>query len=134
MVRRGVICLLILAGCGSARPEPADADALFFPRHDLPLGVGDAALLEGALVEEDLCLWVVAEGARFLVLWPSDTQPEVGNGEVLVRGPGGELLAETGSIVRLGGSGTDRASAESAVGPIPERCADAEFWAVSTVG
>jgi hypothetical protein len=123
---------LILAGC-SAQPTGAPT-TFFFPRHGDPLGAGDAALLEGEVVFADACLWVRSgNGTLFLPLWPADVVLGKINDRPAVLSADQELLIETGEDTLLGGSQTDRATAEQLVGPIPDRCAGGSFWSVNTV-
>ena len=114
------------------------APPFFFPRHASPLGIGDAALLEGVAVYGDGCLWIeAADGSRHLPLWPADTQLGMINREPAILGPDGELLVESGDatvdIARLGGSETSAAVARDLVGEIPERCLADGIWVVSDV-
>jgi hypothetical protein len=127
-----IAALLALAGCAAEAPTPSEPQ-IFFPRHASPAGTGDAALLEGRVGFADGCLFVeVADGSRYLVLWPSDTTLGRINSLPAVMGPP-DYPVEIGENLRLGGSEADRATAEELVGPIPERCALDGYWAVSTV-
>ena len=54
-----LLATLTLVGCG-ADTAPSEA-TFFFPRHNSPLGAGDAALLEGMAVYGDGCLWIETE-------------------------------------------------------------------------
>lgn len=124
---------VFLAGC-VAGPSPTPAAAAFFPRHASPLGTGDLALLEGPLVFADGCIWIQpSAGQRFLILWPSNTTLGKINDLPAVLGPDHELLAETGSVARLGGSSTSLATVQQLVGRIPKACAGEAFWVASTV-
>ncbi len=132
-----VIALAVLAGCATEPPEPT-APGVFFPRHGSPLGVGDAALLEGVARFEDGCLWVeTAAGERVLPLWPADTHLGRLNSQPAVFGPGNTLLFEVGDIADdvygIGGSMTTPEIARDLVGEIPEPCAAGSFWVVSEV-
>jgi hypothetical protein len=129
--------LLLAAGCATEAPEPTPPD-VFFPRHGSPLGAGDAALLEGLPEYADGCLWVVApNGARYLPIWPADTELGMLNSQPAVFGPERMLIYEVGDAfadtVGLGGSETSAETARELVGEIPERCAADGFWVVSDV-
>ncbi len=127
----GVI-LILQGGCagGSASPTPTE---LFYPRHGRPLGVGDAALLEGQLIlNDDGCVFIEqADGSRTLPLWPRDTSPRWMNVFTVV-GPGRELLFEANAVSRFAGSLVDRPTAEELVGPIPDACLADGYWAVTS--
>ena len=131
-------CLLVvLAGCATEPPTPSGS-AVFFPRHDSPLGTGEAALLEGRARFADGCLWVVTDaGDRFLLLWPADTELGLLNSQPAVFGPDRALLYEVGDIADdiygIGGSETTPEIARQLVGEIPEPCARDSFWVVSEV-
>ena len=136
MVRRAswVIAVAIFLVGGGAEASLTPAEAAYFPRHDSVLGTGHLALLEGPLVFGDGCLWIKPSGGeRHLILWPSNTTLGKINDLPVVLGPDHELLAETGSVARLGGRFTDLDQAQELVGPIPMACSGEAFWIAGTV-
>jgi hypothetical protein len=132
-----VACAVVVAGCATEPPQPTGS-GVFFPRHDGPLGAGDAALLEGRARFVDGCLWVVTDAnERVLLLWPADTELGLLNSQPAVFGPARRLLFEVGDIADdvygIGGSMTTAETARELVGEIPEPCARGSFWVVSDV-
>jgi len=90
-----LVITLLLAAC-SGTPAPS----IYFPTYGsmnaLPVGV-----LEGTLIEESGCLWVDADGSRWLVLWPSSARAVEADAGLVVRdGTNEEVVGEP---MRLGG-------------------------------
>jgi hypothetical protein len=53
------------------------------------------ALVEGTLVEDEGCIWVEADGSRWLVLWPNGSTAVVDGGQVVVRNDGHQAIVGT---------------------------------------
>jgi len=83
---------------------------LAFPRQTPPEGerVTMAALCYGTLVEDQSCLYVVADdlGGRYLPVWPHDFSATVENGQAQVHDGSGAVVARVGDWVRLSGGET----------------------------
>lgn len=73
---------------------------MFLPTYR-PLDALPAALLHGMLIEEGGCLWIEADGIRWLVLWPDGTYATVEDDQLVVYN-GGER-AVVGTRVSAGG-------------------------------
>lgn len=94
---------------------------------------GPAALVEGTLVQEGQCLFLVdSEGVRRLPIWPPGVRLE---GSDLVEGR--DLLTAVGDHVGLGGgeyTEEDRAFLETLLeSPIPPGCGVGRYWLVVEV-
>jgi hypothetical protein len=132
------LALALVAGC-TAPPSPETPAGFFFPRHDSPLGEGDAALLEGVVRMPGSCLLIVAEdGTVWLPIWPSDVVIGRLNSQPAVMAPDGvSMLLEVGDafpddVYQLGGSEVDPSDQEL-IGPVPDTCEFDRYWAVSDV-
>jgi hypothetical protein len=62
--------------------------------------------LEGRLVDETDCLWIEADGFRWLILWPADSSAVEDGEQVIVRNGGHEAVVGT-QISAAGGEYND---------------------------
>ncbi len=117
-------------------PEAPPLDpppGIVFPRQAPPEGLRAemAALLIGELTEEDGCLRVGEKGESSLVIWPCDhTVTATEDGTVQIRDGDGNVVAEVGDIVRLGGGQVP--TVDNLAGTeIPDRCGG-PYWIASS--
>lgn len=92
-----------------------DGRLLYFPQQP-PTLAQMQALLEGELIEKDGCLRVATDydDTSFLVLWPYDFAPQVGeNGVIEVMDGDGQIVARVGAKVRLGGGAMESSASQS---------------------
>lgn len=112
--------MLTLAACGQGAGEGPEGDPLPFIHYvtDTP-GVGNAALLEGAVVDHEGCLGVEGGGEVFVPVFPAEME-----GRAAQMRPGDE--------VALGGGVASWESIQSLPEvEIPGECAEAsEYWHV----
>jgi hypothetical protein len=107
---RALVASFLLAACAPASPSPgAVGDPLFFPVHDVPLGLGaDAGLvgtMAGTLDFRDGCLVIDSEDeATFLAIWPMGTKPGVIANRPVVLTQDDVLLAEPGDRLIFSGA------------------------------
>lgn len=135
----------VLLGCGeSARPSPESPGlSIFFPQLPPPTGglqVSPAAAITGVLTVERGCVWLVAEGGHYLVVWPHSYAPALANGMFVILGPDRSIIAREGQRLRLGGgevaSETDRAQdavAELTGLEIPGPCRAGQVWNANSI-
>jgi hypothetical protein len=135
---RGFMLAVVTAGC--ATDGPGSPSGVFFPT----VPTGDpypAALIEGVLEVRSGCVFVTANGDRWLLLWPEGYAPQLADGQLEVRDESGKVVAKEGERLRIGGGegnpleigGTGAADswATDLTGvDIPERCGDL-YWIVS---
>lgn len=73
-VRRGLLIVLVLVVPTCGRGAPASSSGVFFPT--VPRGDEyPAALIEGVLEVRSDCLFISADGERWLLLWPQGYKP-----------------------------------------------------------
>jgi len=117
-----------------AEAPPLDPPpGIVFPRQHPPEGLRAemAALLIGELIEANGCLRVESAGESHLVIWPYDyTVTAADDGRLQVHDGTGEVIAQVGDVVRLGGGQVPTAEDATAI-EIPERCGG-PYWLASS--
>jgi len=139
-VRRGLLIVLVLVVPTCGRGAPASSSGVFFPT--VPRGDEyPAALIEGVLEVRSDCLFISADGERWLLLWPQGYKPHSTDGRIEIVNEAGERIGREGDQVRLGGGETrpvevggtaeaEQWASELTGLDIPERCGDL-YWIVS---
>jgi hypothetical protein len=132
--------LLAVAATACAADESSAPPRIFFPT--APIGDAyPAALMAGVLEVRSGCIFVAADGDRWLLLWPDGYTAQLVDGGLEILDEDGRVVATEGERLRVGGGETNpvevggSAAAErwatnlSGV-DIPERCGDL-YWIVS---
>jgi hypothetical protein len=89
------------------------------------------ALLEGTLVAQAGCLWVLPEtGTRYAVIWPAHVELEPGAAPARVTDRQSGVSAQVGGPVRLGGGEVPAGSALASV--LPRGCTG-PIWLASGI-
>lgn len=102
---------------------------LYMAQRPLPSTAFEEALLMDALLIEDNCVFAASEsGERTLIVWqPGYFAHDSGDG-IQILNEAGEVVAQEGEILFMGGGGGALRDGVELVEPVPERCRTANVW------